>query len=344
MVNDTGGIDGHHIELEAKDDAYEAARAVSNVKTLVEADDVMATLLQLGTAQASAVQALHETQCTPQLAVSSGAPNFYDPAEHQFSTANFFPYAANGSLMAQFLESEFPEGAKVGELIWNNDFGAIASGAFNKALEGTSVKVVSQVEHDSTAVSLSSQVTTLLSKSPDALVASTGSGYCSQFIGAARDKGFDGPILLPYSCSDASDVLAPLGNKAANVFAGQSLVDPSSGAETQGTDEYAQWLEEYAPKADAKSSFVAMGYQMAALLTEQLTRAAESEDGLSRVGLMKAVWSTDAEIGLNYPGQKTTVNGEFPYPIGYAVMSEYDPKAGAWMATDVDVMANGEKP
>src|SRR5699024_4574695 len=35
-INDEGGIDGHDVRLVAKDDALETARAVSNVKSLVE--------------------------------------------------------------------------------------------------------------------------------------------------------------------------------------------------------------------------------------------------------------------------------------------------------------------
>lgn len=344
MVNDNGGIAGHEISLDAQDDAYETARAVSNVKSLIDTENVMATLLQLGTAHSSAVQDMHEKSCTPQLYVSSGAPNFYDPQEHQFSTANFFPYSANGQLMVDFLEAEYPDGAKVGELVWNNEFGETATKAFEAAAEGTSVEVVGTEQHDATAVSLASQVTNLLATSPDALVASTGSSFCSQFVSSARNKGFDGPILLPNACSDASDVLAPLGDKAANVFAGQSLVDPGSGVESDGVAAFDTWMDEYGSGLDPKSSNVRTGYQMAALLVSQLERAAGSKDGLSKVSLMEAVWSTDAEIGLNFPGQKTTINGDFPYPTGYAVMSEYNPAKAAWMSGDVAILADGEQP
>lgn len=342
QVNAAGGIDGHKLKYVAEDDAYDAARAITNVKDLIDTQNVMATILQLGTAQSTAAQQLHESACTPQLYVSSGAPNFYDPAKHPFSTSNFFPYAANGKLMANFIAKKFPNGAKVGELIWNNDFGTTASKAFNDAANGTSVKVVAQEKHDSTAVSLTSQVTALLDKQPDVLVASTGSSYCTQFIGAARDKGFDGPIILPYACSDASDVLKPLADKAKNVFAGQSLV--SVNADTEGAKKFKDFLAKYAPQSNANSSFVESGYQIANLTVSQLKQAAKSSDGLSKVSLMKAVWNTNTQVGLTFPGQKTTINGEFPYPTGYAVMSDWNPTSSKWTETDSAIMANGKQP
>ncbi|WP_168582712.1 ABC transporter substrate-binding protein [Gephyromycinifex aptenodytis] len=346
MLNEQGGIDGHKLRFIAKDDAYEAARAVGNVKALVENEKVMATMLQLGTAQSTAVQTMHESSCVPQLAVSSGAPNFYNPAEHPYSTSNFFPYAANGSLMVNFLTNEFPAGAKVGGLVWNNDFGASASKAFESAIGDAKVEVVGTVNHDSTAVSLSGQVTQLLSKSPDALVASTGSGFCSQFVNAARSGGFNGPIMLPYACSDASDVLFPLKDKAVNVYAPQSFIDTNSEEfkDTEAAKEYHKFLDKYSPSTEKHSSFAATAYQQSALLTDQLKRAAASPHGLSRVGLMDAVWTTDGTIGLDFPEHGTVINGEFPYPTGYAVMGEFDPATKAWKGTQSSVLANGEKP
>ncbi len=345
-VNADGGIDGHKLVFKPMDDAYEVARAVSNTTQLLNNDKVMATILQMGTAQTKATQQLHESMCVPQLSVSSGAPNFYDPANHPFSTSDFFPYSANGELMAAYLKKEFPQGAKIGELTWNNDFGTTSSSALTTAINGIGAKVVSEQKHDSTASSLSNQVSRLLGASPDALAANTGSSFCSQFVQLARQNGFNGPILLPYACSDASDVLLPLGAQAANVWAGQSLLDPAdpANASAPGVQDYLNTMKTYANGKTSKSSQAAMAYQVAITLIEQLKRAAASKEGLSSVSLMNAVWSTHSEIGLDFPGHPTIINGLNPSPIGYAKMGKYDPSLHVWSLTDTDVTAGKSQP
>ena len=338
-VNAEGGIDGHKIKLIVKDDAYEVARAVTNVKGLLDVDNAMATIFQLGTAQSLAVQSLHEALCAPQLNVSTGAPQLSNPAEHPYSTSNFLPYSAYGQMQADFLADRFPDGARVGELIWNTDFGATSSGAVEKAIDGTSTTVVAKAQHDSTAVSLTNQVTQLLAEQPDVLIAHTGSGFCTQFITLSRRAGFDGPILLPYACSDAGDVLGPVGDQANNVFAGQSFMDPSAQeyADNPDAQEYLQTMRTFASGANPKASFTITAYQMASVMVEQLRRAADSDLGLSRAGLMNAVWSTNTESGLTFPGHPTIINGESPYPTSYARMSEYKPATQTWEGTNIDV-------
>ncbi|MCW2093054.1 UNVERIFIED_ORG: ABC-type branched-subunit amino acid transport system substrate-binding protein [Rhodococcus erythropolis] len=338
-VNAEGGIDGHKIKLIVKDDAYEVARAVTNVKGLLDVDNAMATIFQLGTAQGLAVQSLHESLCAPQLAVSSGAPQLSNPAEHPYSTSNFLPYSAYGRMQADFLAARYPDGARVGELIWNTDFGATSSGAFEKALKDTPTTIIAKAQHDSSTVSLTNQVTQLLAERPDVLIAHTGSGYCTQFVTLSRRAGFDGPILLPYACSDAGDVLGPVGDQAHNVFAGQSFMDPSSQeyADNPAAQEYLETMRTFAPDAKVKASFTITGYQMASVLVEQLRRAADTDLGLSRAGLMNAVWSTDTETGLTFPGHPTIIDGESPYSTSYARMAEYRPATQTWEGTNIDV-------
>ncbi|MEO8749381.1 MAG: ABC transporter substrate-binding protein, partial [Allobranchiibius sp.] len=110
-VNDRGGVDGHKIKLDAKDDGFDTSRQVTNVTAMIQQDHVFATLGDLGTAQTTATQPIQEKNCVPQLYVSSGAPNFYDPAGHPWSTSGFLPYASWGQAVAQYLKKQYPSGA-----------------------------------------------------------------------------------------------------------------------------------------------------------------------------------------------------------------------------------------
>ena len=343
-VNDAGGVDGHKIKFMPLDDAFDPARAVTNVQQLISQDHVLAVLGQLGTAQATGSQALYESSCTPQLYTSSGAPNFYDPAQHPWSTSGFVPYASWGQAVAQYLQKQFPTGAKVGELLWNSDTGKASDVAFQAAIKGTNVSVVALQTHDSSAVSLTNQATALLAKHPDAIVAATGGSFCPQIVTAARRAGYSGPIIMPFSCRDTQFFFVPLGSLATNVLSLEAEVDPGDTAQSNNPDvqTYLADMAKYAPDAPAKSVYIAAGYHSAAMLVEQLKRAAQMKDGLTRVDLMNAVWTTDAAEPLNLPGQRTVINGDHPYPEGTGALWKYDAATKSWQDTGVLVQA-GQK-
>lgn len=344
-TNDAGGIDGHRIKFTPLDDAFDPARAVTNVKQLISQDHVLAVLGQLGTAQATGTQAQFESSCTPQLYTSSGAPNFYDPAQHPWSTSGFVPYASWGQAVAQYLEKTFPNGAKVGEVLWNSDTGKASDVAFQAAIKGTNVSVVSLQTHDSSAVALTNQATAILAKHPDAIVAATGGSFCPQVVTAARRAGFTGPIVMPYSCRDTQAFFVPLGSLATNVLSLESAVDPGDPAQANNPDvkAYLADMAKYEPGAPAKSVYVAAGYHSAAMLVEQLKRAARLSGGLSRVNLMNAVWSTDTVLPLNLPGQRTVITGDHPYPEGAGALWNYDAATKSWKDTGVLVQAGQTK-
>ena len=56
MINEQGGINGRTIRLLSRDDGYSPPKAVEQVRDLVEGEDVLAIVGQLGTPQALAVR------------------------------------------------------------------------------------------------------------------------------------------------------------------------------------------------------------------------------------------------------------------------------------------------
>src|SRR5262245_4994275 len=69
-VNAAGGVDGHKVELVAKDDAYDPTKTVAQATELLQKDQVFATVGQAGTPNVAAAQPLAEQTCTPQLWVT----------------------------------------------------------------------------------------------------------------------------------------------------------------------------------------------------------------------------------------------------------------------------------
>ena len=77
-INDEGGIGGRNIEMETLDDAYEAARAVSNVDELIS-KDVFTFGTILGTPMNLAVYDAINDACIPHLYLGSGHPAWGRP-------------------------------------------------------------------------------------------------------------------------------------------------------------------------------------------------------------------------------------------------------------------------
>jgi ABC-type branched-subunit amino acid transport system substrate-binding protein len=79
MVNARGGVNGRKITLISLDDAYTPGKAVEQTRKLVESDQVLAIVGQVGTVTSSAVQKYLNERKIPQILIASGASKWDDP-------------------------------------------------------------------------------------------------------------------------------------------------------------------------------------------------------------------------------------------------------------------------
>src|SRR3978361_930230 len=73
MVNDQGGVNGRKINFISYDDAYSPAKAVEQVRKLVEGDEVLLMFGTIGTPGSLAMQKYLNQKGVPQLFIASGA-------------------------------------------------------------------------------------------------------------------------------------------------------------------------------------------------------------------------------------------------------------------------------
>ena len=78
-VNDDGGINGRKIIFISYDDAYSPPKTVEQTRKLVESDEVMAIMGNVGTAANAAIQKYVNAKKTPQLFLATGATRWNDP-------------------------------------------------------------------------------------------------------------------------------------------------------------------------------------------------------------------------------------------------------------------------
>jgi branched-chain amino acid transport system substrate-binding protein len=341
-----GGIDGHQVEVIAKDDAYDPAKSPAAVQEAIEGDKVFASVFQIGTPNVGATRQLYADACVPQALVGTGFPAWGDPQHWPWTTGGIPSYSVESNVWVEFIKQKFPDAKKVAILTFNNDFGKAYKTALDKSLPEAGYEIVADVAHEATS-DLSNEVTTLLAGAPDVIIGGTTSTFCTNLIQKARQGGFTGPILDSYTCQSIQQFMVPAGEAAANVYTLVAIKDASDPAyaDDPAVMQYFDDVAKYGPGIDPKVGNVGTGYNAAFLVADALTRAAAMEGGLTRANLMNAFWSYDVTSPLALDGAVAKVDGVTDaYISEFGIMAEYDPAGQTYKVaegTKVDVEGKG---
>jgi ABC-type branched-subunit amino acid transport system substrate-binding protein len=344
-LNAEGGIEGHPVEVIAKDDAYDPAKSAPAVQEALEGDQVFASVFQIGTPNVAGTRQLYADACVPQALVGTGFPNWGDPANFPWTTGGIMSYTVESNVWTEFLKEKFPDATKVALLTFNNDFGKTYKESLNELLPAAGYEIVADVVHEPTS-DLSNEVTQLLAAGPDVIIGGTTSTFCTSLMTLARQGGFTGPILNSYTCQAIEQFMVPAGEAAANVFTIVQIKDPADPAfaEDEDMQQYLADVAEFGAGVDPNIGNVATGYNAGFLITDALTRAAAMEGGLTRANLMNAFWSYDTVGPLLLGGTVKTDGMTDAYVAEYGVMAEYDPANKTYKTSEgveVDVEGTG---
>ncbi len=341
-----GGVDGHKLEATVKDDGFDAARGVANITEFIQSQGIFAVAAQQGSANIVAAQPVVEKACMPQFFVPAGLPKFGDPVHHPWTSTSQMAYDTEAGLWAQYLDKEFPDGAKVGMLVFNSTFGTDYVAALTKALEGTKHKIVKTSLHEATAVNVDNEVTALIAAGPDVIFGATAGSACTQLMTAADNGGFKGKVVISALCLGIKGFFAPAGAAANGVLQIQSFKDAADPAFAKDKDvqDYVAAVTKYGESGtDPLNGFVAAGYRNAAALIEAMREAAASPEGLSRVNLANKVWNIDYATPLSQKGVKFKMAGDKDaYPVETGTMFSFDVKAGSMVDTGLTLSAEGK--
>jgi ABC-type branched-subunit amino acid transport system substrate-binding protein len=225
-VNAAGGVDGHQIELIAKDDAYEPARSVVNVTELIDKDKVFATVGEIGTPNVAGSRAKHESSCTPQLNVNTGFPAWGDPANHPWTTGGILAYNTEAIIWADHIADE-KAGAKVALLIFNNDFGKAYQKTFTEQATKKGLKIVATQLHEGTAPNIDNEVAAILAAQPDYVLGGTTSGFCSKLMAGLAKGNYKGKTMISSTCASTAAFFKPVDPAGEGVMVLTSIDDVS---------------------------------------------------------------------------------------------------------------------
>ncbi len=319
-VNETNPIDGKKLVLVDRDDAYEAGRAVANVREMLETENVFGFFAIVGTPIVAALEPIADEECVPLLLNGTGFPAFSDPANHPWTSIALLSYSTEPLIWCSAIVDEFGEGATVAALYANNDFGKAYQEGINDCVEAGQVDVVEEILHDPAAPDVSNEVTTLLASKADALLLGTSAAFCPQPLEPIAASDWR-PLIFASSTCTALPIWTPFAEAAGELADGGYGVRIVTSSKPCGDPAYAddpavqqmqQILDEYGDVQCEDGQY--QNGLLNGMFTEYVLRsAAELPGGLTRTNVITAMWNADTSFDAMLGGTQRTdgVNDAF---------------------------------
>src|ERR1700742_569586 len=121
-INEEGGVNGRKINYVALDDGYSPPKTVEQVRKLIESEEVLFLVNNVGTATNNAVVKYINQMKVPHLFIGTGATMFNDPEKFPWTLSWTPHYASEGEIYAKYIVQTKPN-AKIGIISHADDLG-----------------------------------------------------------------------------------------------------------------------------------------------------------------------------------------------------------------------------
>ena len=310
------GSCGRQITLIDVDDQYAPDLALQGAQKLVQQDEVVAFIGNLGTAAVTGqVDFINDPDSdgdtsdgVPHLFLSTGAAKWDDPERWPWTIGYIPDYISEGSVLADYVNENLPEGSTAGILYQNDEFGEDGRDGFKAAFAG---EVISEQPYDAEAVEVNSQMANLRDADPDILLLYS-LGLATRAAYVYMEENDWNPQVLSSYVNPTSLIATLIGggpepeqlqkgyDQLAGTIQTNYLIDPVADAADPAFVEHVRIMETYGgPNPDQLSLY---GQSLAELTIETLRIACANGD-MTRLGVLVAAESIQGfRSSVLFPG------------------------------------------
>jgi len=293
-VNDNGGVHGRTINYTVYDDGYAADQTATNVRRLVEQDDVFSVIGTVGTLNGLGVLEYLDGVGVPYVFAVSGSSAWSVPVQPR--VFGFQPtYTFEGEMFASYFAANTPD-SKIGLIVQNDDSGEEFLAAFQAVADATGLDVVSVEYYDRGAESYGPQVLNLQSAGAEVVAMQAIYPAVAGILTESQNLGYDPDYFVAnIGFTEALfDVVGPEVLEGVR-FAGYF---PQATDEDPARIEHEAAMAEYAPEIPV-DDYTMLGWSICDAVVDALDRAGEDLDWGS---FLAALESTDGfDNGLAPP-------------------------------------------
>ena len=323
MINDRGGINGRMITYISYDDSYSPPKTVEQSRKLVESDEVLFLLSNLGTPGNTAIHKYMNQKKVPQLFVTSGADKWADPANYPWTMALLPSYRGEARIYAQYILSNYP-GATIGVLYQNDDFGKDYLIGLKEGLgENAGKLIVAEVPFEVSAPTIDSQIVQMKAANPAVFINIGTPKFVAQSIKKVGELNWKVVQIIPQVSTTIGGVIKPAGfENAQGVLSAYYLKDATDPKwkNDQGMIEWNAFMDKYLPDADRADSLYIYGYAVTQIMAQVLKQCG---DDLTRENVMKQAASLDMEVNMLLPSIRVKTSASDYRPIEQLQMMRF---------------------
>lgn len=326
QLNESGGINGRKVTLIGKDDQYDPTKAAANVNELLQKDRVFAIVGVQSTTGAMAVWDQLNKQCVPILESTISSAKLKERAAHPNSIDGLVPYASEGYALGSYVTGELGK-KKVALIMQAGTFGESAQRGVEKSIEESGAELVGTETFQVTDPTVRSQITTLKATGADSLIVVAAGTKCPQIFDAVAGAGWKPAIATTFTCSNTTLMgLAKPGSTDGIVSDAWVRIRKPGDAIS---DTYFAAMKKYAPKTNAGSENVAIGWAQGEVIAEILKQATS----LTRVDVINsALGLKDVSVPMAAEGVLANTSKGDSAPIESVQITQYDSAAKQWSA------------
>lgn len=329
-VNASGGIDGRRLELVSLDDGYEPRNTTPNMLRLIEGENVLAVIGNVGTPTAVAAAPIARRAKVLFFAPFTGAgiirPNPCDRYLAHYRAS----YAQETSAMIEALLATGK--VEVEDIVFFTQRDAYGDAGYDGAIAALEKHVSDpasrtlhlRYERNTLLVEQAAARLLLRERPPKAVIQVGTYGPCAKFIDLVRASGLD-PIFLNVSFVGSLSLAKALEGCDARVVITQVVPHPQD-RECAAVADYLAAIAEIDP--DGKPNFVSLeGFLAARILTRALENARPPIDRESIIDALDSLGTFDLGIGESLtlgPTDRQASNRVWPTKLEAGELVSFD--------------------